>query len=83
MAKRCSKCGRMVEGKETILSNISQGGKYLFKGASMITEHLKSVPVVNIPGILVSLGCRCVSESIPEKFIKYKCSCGHSWIRKV
>lgn len=83
MAERCSKCGKMVEGKGTILSDISEGSKYLFKGVSIATGHLKNIPVVNIPGMLVSFGCHCVSECIPEELMKYKCSCGHSWIKKV
>lgn len=83
MSERCSKCGRMVEGKGTILSDISEVGKYLFKGVSMVVGHLKNIPVVNIPGMLVSLGCHCVAECIPEEHVKYKCSSGNSWIKKV
>lgn len=83
MTMRCPKCGRFVEGNETLFSDISEGCKMLFKGASMVSGSLKNIPVVNIPGMLVSFGCHCISECIPEELMKYKCSCGYSWIKKI
>ena len=88
--QKCPKCGKMVEGKETFMSDVREGSKYMLKGASLAAGQLDKLPKNNpigaVSGLtakLISFGFNAAAEMVPDcKTKKYKCKCGYSWTDK-
>ena len=80
--QKCPKCGKMVEGKETIMSDVCEGSKYVLKGASLAAGQLDKLPKNNPIGAVSGLTAKLI-EMVPDcKTKKYKCKCGYSWTDK-
>lgn len=77
---KCCKCGREVSSEYCdFFSDVLDGSKFCLDAASKVTGHLKKVPGVNIPSVVVSFALDAVSKAIPNEVRKYKCTCGHTW----